>query len=495
MSINFIPNDPRAGNAAPAMRTKTPRPNRPSTKTGFTFSSPAPQGVSAPGTPGFLFWQCREGAIAALEAFEKGAGPHRFWEGNRRKLLLRQDDGEDVNAFYDRQSFSFFHKDVGGTNFQSGASTDVVAHEIGHGILDSLRPELWDVNFLEAGAFHEAFGDCIAILTALEDKETRVRLLQQAPNLQQRNFVESTAEDLSEGIRRLQPNHNAAEPRHAFNTHKFQIPDTLPSNGGPGKLINEVHAFGMVFTGCFWDLVANIFNASASKTELNLRKAARKAGGLLVAGAKSALVTPRFIQSVGRAMVLADEAANGGANRDHIRNAFQAHNVLLGTNAMLAPTVSLEGSAPARSSLAQVAKEDLKRKLGATRGARLAVSEARGFGRKLVRAVHNRQVDLGSVHSALKGVIAIAEESVMVGASGKRAAVMGAMPQKDDSESEVRAFVKSLIDHGRIDLGTKAKGFAAKMKDGAGLGVTHVIKTVSGQKQLKRVRFQCFCCR
>ena len=83
------------------MRTKTPRPNRPSTKTGFTFSSPAPQGVSAPGTPGFLFWQCREGAIAALEAFEEGAGPHRFWEGNRRKLLLRQDDGEDVNAFYD----------------------------------------------------------------------------------------------------------------------------------------------------------------------------------------------------------------------------------------------------------------------------------------------------------------------------------------------------------------------------------------------------------
>ena len=170
-----------------------------------------------------------------------------------------------------------------------------------------------------------------------------------------------------------------------------------------------------------------------------------------MAGAKSALVTPRFIQSVGRAMVLADEAANSGANRDHIRNAFQAHNVLLGTNAMLAPTVSLEGSAPARSSLAQVAKEDLKRKLGAARGSRLAISEARVFGRKLVRAVHNRQVDLSSVHSALKGVIAIAE-IVMVGASGKRAAVMGAMPQKDDSESEVRAFVKSLIDHGRIDL-------------------------------------------
>jgi hypothetical protein len=133
---------------------------------------------------------------------------------------------------------------VGAQTFFSGASTDVVSHEVGHGLLDSMRPDFFGVNFLEVGAFHEAFGDCIAILTALSDTETRQRLLAVAPNLRARDFVESTAEQLSRAIGLAIPGHNAAEPRHAFNTFKFQIPSTLPDDGGPGALINEVHSFG-----------------------------------------------------------------------------------------------------------------------------------------------------------------------------------------------------------------------------------------------------------
>ena len=255
MPINHIPNDPRAGATAPPMRTQAKRPNRPATRSGFTFPGAPPEGTAAPGTEQFLFWQCREAALAALEAWEASAGAHKKWQGNRSKLPLLHDDGEDMNAFYDRSSFSFFHQTVGNATFFSGASTDVVAHEIGHGLLDSVRPDFFSVNFLEVGAFHEAFGDCMAILTALGDLETRQKLLAVTTNLRKKNFVEGTAEDLSEGIRRLQSNHNAATPRRAFNTHQFQLPQTLPLDGGPGKLINEVHSFGMVFTGCFWDLL------------------------------------------------------------------------------------------------------------------------------------------------------------------------------------------------------------------------------------------------
>src|SRR4029453_18154389 len=135
---------------------------------------------------------------------------------------------------------------------------------------DAIRPDLWDAAFLEAGAFHEAFGDCIAVLTALHDRDTRKKLLGVTKTLKKKNFLESTAEDLSEGIRRLQPTHNAAEPRHAFNKFKFQIPETLPLNGGPGALINEVHSFGMLFSGCFYDLIAGIFASQTNKTEASL---------------------------------------------------------------------------------------------------------------------------------------------------------------------------------------------------------------------------------
>ena len=495
MAINFIPNDPDAGAAAPAMRRKDPSPNRPSSSSGFTFSNQSAEGEAAPGTPQFLFWQAREAAIAAVAAWEACAGQtHTAWQGNRKKLPLLQDAGEDLNAFYDRASFSFFHETVGAETFFSGASTDVVSHEVGHGLLDSMRPDFFEVNFLEVGAFHEAFGDCMAILTALGDTETRQRLLAVAPNLRARDFVESTAEQLSRAIGLAIPGHNAAEPRHAFNTFKFQIPSTLPDNGGPGALINEVHSFGMIFTGCFWDLIANLFNASATQDEAALLAAAKLAGKILIEGARGAVVRPRFLQSIGRAMVLADQNMNGGANRQHINDAFARHDILLGANAMMAPTMALAGTAPKGAKLGTAAREDLRRRLGSVRGAKLSLSATDFFGVKAVNAVQTRGVQLGSVDPKLKGVVAMAHEPVIVGASGSRAAVMGAVPNVAETESEVKAFVGSLVAHRRIGYGRKAKKAAVAKRDFPE-HVTHVVKSVGGRKVLQRVRFLCGCLR
>jgi hypothetical protein len=492
MTINFVPNDPNAAAAAPGIREQSIRPTRPASRSGFVFSNTSPQGKAPVGTQKFLFWQAREAAIAAIEAWEAAAGPHKAWIGNRKKLALLQDDGEDLNAFYDRNSFSFFHQAVGNTTFFSGASTDVVAHEVGHGLLDSVRPDFFDVNFLEVGAFHEAFGDCIAILTALEDPQTRKKLLAAAPSLRKRNFVESTAENLSRGIALAIPGHNAAEPRHAFNKFKFQIPSTLPIDGGPGELINEVHSFGMVFTGCFWDLIANLFASSAQKTDATLRTAARLAGELLITGAKSAVVTPRFMQSVGRAMTLADQSLHGGEHHDQIRDAFAKHDIGLGSNALLAPSMLLEGAAPKGGSLSATTRKALKQRLGNTRNATLSVSAEDMFGTPVVRAVQTRSVPLGSVHPQLRGVVALTQEPVLVGASGNRAAVLGAIPQTSDTDTEVRAFVESLLAHRRIDMGKTPKGAVSTATHPT--HTTHAVRAVGGKKVLKRVRFQCECC-
>jgi Fungalysin metallopeptidase (M36) len=204
------------------------------------------------------------------------------------------------------------------------------------------------------GAFHEAFGDCIAMLTAIEDLETRQALLARTTDLRQRNFVESTAENLSDGIRAFRPTSNAAEARHAFNALKFQLPTSLPVIGGPGVPINEEHSFGRIFTGCFWDLIANLFGAAATENEATLLSAARVAGKLLIEAAKVAVVAPRFLQAIGRSIVLADQMLNGGANGLHIRNAFQAHDIMLGTSAMLAPTMALAGTAPRGAALGRM---------------------------------------------------------------------------------------------------------------------------------------------
>ena len=106
---------------------------------------------------------------------------------------------------------------------------------MGHGLLDATRPDLWDAVFLETGAFHEAFGDCMAVLTALNDRDSRKQVARGTGTLKKGNFVEATAENLSEAIRRLAADHNAAEPRHAFNTFKFQLPETLRPAAGPER--------------------------------------------------------------------------------------------------------------------------------------------------------------------------------------------------------------------------------------------------------------------
>jgi len=494
MAINFIPNDPDAGTAAPGLRSQSARPTRPASRSGFTLSGTVAQGPFTPGTPQFLFWQSREAAIAAVEAWEASSGPHTKWQGNRSKLPLLPDEGIDLNAFYDRASFSFFHKTLGAQTFFSGESTDVVAHEIGHGLVDSIRPSFFSVNFLEVAAFHEAAGDCVAILTALNDLDTRKKLLAVTTTLKKKNFVESTAEQLSRAIGIAFPGHNAAEPRHAFNTFQYQLPQTLPSNGGPGALINEAHSFGMLFSGCFWNLIVNIFKASGSKTPASLLNASQTAGKILIAGTKGALITPRFLQSVGRAMVLADQTLHNGANRDHIKNAFESHNILLGANAMVAPSIDLAGTAPKGATLAAATRKDLMTRLGGTRSAKLTTAAMREFDTPMVSAMHTDVVPLSSIPS-LKGVVAEAHQPVLVGGSGRSAAVMGSMPHPENTEAEVLAYVRTLVEHDRIDYGGKKKK-APKRGMVAGAAATedhttHVIRRVGGRKVLERVRFLC----
>jgi len=507
--IHFVPNDPLAG-PDPPMRKKAPSPNRPSSRAGFNLAAGPAAGLYAPGTAGFIHWQCREAAIQAVKVWEGIAGPLTRWarSSNLRKLDLFPDFGLDLNAYYDGQSLSFFHSSAGTKTTFSGASTDVVSHEAGHGFLDAIRPDLWFSSLTETGAFHEAFGDCMAIVAALSDLATRRAVLQ--GNLAGSNFVEATAEDLSDGIRRdprFGPAHPASQPRHAFNSFQWALPTTLPTSGGPNVLSSEVHSFARVFTGCFYDAIRNVFAALGAPSEARLLAATRTVARLLVAGARQAPEVPRFFQAVGRAMVLADQAA-GGANHIALRDAFSGHGIDLGSNAMLMPRMSLAGGAPRLAgkgaALSRSTMEDLRERMQATGGAGLSLEVVKIGGQPVVQAVHRREVSLGAVSPRLKGVVARVAETVLVGkvqaGSGKaaaRPAVVSALPDARASEDEVHVFVESLLKNDGVDLDgsrTRAKsaprGAVAARHEATGRPLpTHAVRAEGGKKVLVRVRF------
>jgi Fungalysin metallopeptidase (M36) len=498
MAIHFIPNDPLAGPSAPPMRRKQPRRNRPAGRADLKYHDPEPEGLADPGTATFLFWQCREAALMSLAAWERHSGPLSAWEGGRRRLHLFQNAvvqlGElpQANAFYDRSGFLFFEVTRDGRRSFTGASTDVVSHELGHGLLDALRPDLWDTPFLEVNAFHEAFGDCVAMLTALDDVRTRTALAR--VGVRRRNFVETWGEELADTIRRADAADNAAVPRRALNTLCWQLPSSLARNGKPGELIAESHSFARVFTGCFWDLFRNLLDGGRSSAAL--RSAADRAAWLLLRGAAAAPEEARFFQAVGRAMVLADEREHGGAHHEAIRDAFAAHGIALGSRAMLAPVAALEGPAPSPAAaggaaLSPVTRRDLRDRLGAGAHARMVVKRRAIGGRAVVKAVHEREIPLGAISPKLRGVVAIAPEPVLIGRSGRRAAVLGGLPEPAATKDEVAAYVESLVTHDRIDYGSRRDATAAADPRGRASWYSHGVRSVSGRRVLKRLRFAC----
>jgi hypothetical protein len=73
---------------------------------------------------------------------------------------------------------------------------------------------------------------------------------------------------------------------------------------------------------------------------------------------------------------------------------------------------------------------------------------------------------------------------------------MGAMPHPENTEAEVLAYVRTLVEHDRIDYGGRKKKSASKRGMVAGGAATadhttHVIRRVGGKKVLQRVRFLC----
>ena len=107
-----------------------------------------------PGTAEFRYWTAAE-ALRRAADFWGELVPGIPWEVGAI-LPVDLDFGVDLNAFYDREGLKFFHGSAAGRTVFSGESPDVVCHELGHALLDSFKPQLFDAASIEVAAFHES---------------------------------------------------------------------------------------------------------------------------------------------------------------------------------------------------------------------------------------------------------------------------------------------------------------------------------------------------
>lgn len=246
--------------------------------------------------------------------------PLTRWSRTSNLAIIPQ-AGRMLNAYYDGYSLRFFY-DINprtGKVVFTADSPDVISHELGHAVLDSWRPDLWTVQALEVGAFHESFGDMLSILTALTyDEIIDFIFAETGGDLRKANAVSRVAEELGSAL-----SGRGDGLRNALNNYRYALPETLPRTG---ELTGEPHNFSKVFTGAFYDMLVLVYEKHG-RTKDALRQARDDVGTCLFRGITHAAVTPRFFDSVVKSMIINETAWQGNC-LEAINAAFNERNII-----------------------------------------------------------------------------------------------------------------------------------------------------------------------
>jgi hypothetical protein len=307
---------------------------------------------------------------------------------------------------------------VSGVTVYSGESPDVLCHELGHALLDAVRPQLWNAASIEAAALHEAFGDIGAILSALQLASVRAGVLSETGGRMSRSSrISRLAEQLGWAVRQSHPDAVDADClRNAVNSFFYQRPEQLPPMAPSGTLSSEPHSFSRVFTAAWLESLAGMLDLRGASSK-NLVLVAGHAGRLLLAAIASARITSNYYAQVAAGLMAADREAFGGEYAEPLRRAFVGRGILSMSSA--ADAARAAGVAGARA--------------GSTRLPRLFVPiDGRTYGLRLRRLLVEAPVGAGrwSATSA--------------------APDLGALEAATPALAS-RAFVEDLLRRGRVD--------------------------------------------
>ncbi len=422
-------------------------------------------GVYAKGTPQFRYWTAAEALRRGGDFWAPLLGVAKWQPGP--VLGVNLDKGVDLNAYYDRTELAFFHQKLGQVTYYSGESPDVACHEMGHACLDAHRPELFDAPFIEAGAFHESFGDMSAMLSALQLSSVRAAVLAGVKGYKSTQ-LSRCAEQLGAAIRLVAKDAVDSDClRNAYNAFKYVDPQTLPDRAPAAKLCAEVHSFSRIFTGAFYEILSGMLNIrSKGPTQADLATVATDFARLLMDATSAAPVQPDYFAQVAAHIIDADTARFGGKYRSALTATFVKR--LIVPKTAVQALAAHKGKGPATAATAAIATRPQTE----------------------VHKVTLNAQDFGLGDKNLVVMAPLEHKPSLSVAAG--IAPKGAGP--DTVERATHRFVKMLFANNRVDTeaGTKRFGVTASTPRDQ-LRKTHVLtKTKDGLKLVRRL-FHCGC--
>ncbi len=276
-----------------------------------------------------------------LHTMEKYRGSEIPWATRGKQMTVTPHKQEGRNAYYSRfgGGTAYFYSFSPGLNtvMKTANSTDVVAHETNHAVLDGLRPGYFGTHDLETGAFHEAFGDCGAMLMALNDESNRELILQQTEgDLRKHNLMSSLAEEFGAAV--VLDNDDPSDDhriylRTALNDFKYQDPKNLPpGRGDHDNMGAQVHSFSRLFSASFYDTIESVYKQSIAEDGQSplqaLETAEAVTGPLLLRAVEAGSSSRARYKDLALAMLASDQELNGGKYSDGIKNVFINRNII-----------------------------------------------------------------------------------------------------------------------------------------------------------------------
>lgn len=273
-----------------------------------------------------------------LRMYERYAQRTLPWAFGTPHLQVDPHAGSESNAFYNeaeqRLGFQLFEPEPGAPPISTALSADIVSHEAGHAVLDSLR-DFYNESFgLGTAAFHESFGDMTAVLVALHDDSLLRRVLTWTNNdLRTENFIATIGEQLSNSLmnRAADSYDHTTYLRNAINTlNASPFDDLVYRPEDPiSTLGRQPHNYSRLFTGAFYDALTAVYNRfhADKHPHIALTLARDVMGKLLVTAVECGPMGEMNFSDMAKAFIAADQLLHQGQYADLLTEVFEGRGI------------------------------------------------------------------------------------------------------------------------------------------------------------------------
>ena len=174
------------------------------------------------------------------------------WAFDGIRLIVNPHAGYMANSFYNRHSkaLQFYYFGPEDKRVYTCLSHDIIAHGIGHAILDALRPYYYEYSSLQTAAFYEFIGDLTAVVSSLLNDQLRVEVAKATGgDLSRDTIISGLAAEFA---------HYASGRPHLRSAQNPKTMEDVADQMGP-------HDWSEVLTGAMWEILCGIFARYRSK--------------------------------------------------------------------------------------------------------------------------------------------------------------------------------------------------------------------------------------